>query len=332
MPELIHEYRGGVLENIHRGRICVTDRSGRTVYAVGDPEEITFYRSASKPIQALPLLERGLDGKYGLSGEETAVMSGSHSGEDFHLAAVLGILEKAGYSEDEMIMNPTYPEDAAARNAMIKAGMPPRKALHNCSGKHAGLMLLAGELGDHRDYWRPDCPAQREVKSCIARMSGWPEEKIGVGIDGCGVPVFAVPLRCIAASFVRLGCPELIEDEALRRAAEKMSGAMHAHPLYVKGTGTLCSLLNSDPNIVAKGGAQGVYAMALKREGLGIAIKQEDGTQDERADIIAEVLRQIGYADRALIDRLEQFHPGEIVNDNGTVVGERKTVFFMKKY
>ena len=72
--------------------------------------------------------------------------------------------------------------------------------------------------------------------------------------------------------------------------------------------------------------------MALKREGLGIAIKQEDGTQDERADIIAEVLRQIGYADRALIDRLEQFHPGEIVNDNGTVVGERKTVFFMKKY
>ena len=96
MPELIHEYRGGVLENIHRGRICVTDRSGRTVYAVGDPEEITFYRSASKPIQALPLLERGLDGKYGLSGEETAVMSGSHSGEDFHLAAVLGILEKAG--------------------------------------------------------------------------------------------------------------------------------------------------------------------------------------------------------------------------------------------
>jgi len=330
MPELIHEYRGEVLENVHRGRICVVGADGRVLFSAGDPETVTFYRSASKPIQALPVLMHGLDEKYGLTGEELTVMTGSHSGESFHLRAVLGALEKSGCREDDMIMRPCLPENERARNEMIRAGLPPRKALHNCSGKHAGLMMLAGEFGDRRDYWRPDCPAQLEVRRCIAEMAGWPEEKIKLGTDGCGVPVFAAPMRCIAASFLRLACPELIDDPALRRAAERISSLMHEHPLYVKGTGTLCSMLNAEPNVLAKGGAQGLYAMALKRERLGIVIKQEDGTQDERADIIAEVLRQIGYSDRSLIERLERFHPAVIVNDCGAAVGERRAVFTLE--
>lgn len=331
MPELIYEYRGDVLENIYRGRICIVDFSRDQTYAVGDPDEITFYRSASKPIQALPVLMRGLDEKYALTEEEITIMAGSHSGEEIHLAAVLGILEKAGFSESDMIMKPVYPENADAYKRMIKNDLPPRKALHNCSGKHAGLMLLAEEFGNHRDYWHPECSAQQEVKHCISMMSGCPEEDILIGIDGCGVPVFAVPMRGIAASFACLACPELIDELKLRNAAAKMSEMMQRHPLYVKGTGTLCSMLNSDPNVIAKGGAQGVYAMALKRERIGIMIKQEDGTQDERPDIIAEILRQINYQDHSLIERLEKFHSKQIFNDNGTVIGERKPVFSLER-
>ncbi|MBE6885064.1 MAG: asparaginase [Ruminococcaceae bacterium] len=327
MTELIHEYRGSILENIHCGHICIVDERGGVVHAVGNAEQMTYYRSASKPIQALPVLMNRLDEKFGLSGEEIAIMAGSHSGESCHRDAILSMLKKAGYAEEDMIMNPVYPEAVYARDEMIRRGDPPRKALHNCSGKHVGLMLLAGMFGNHRDYWHPDSKAQKEVKKCIANMAEWPEEKIEIGIDGCGVPVFAVPLRCIAFSFLKLLCPELIADECLAGAAGKMSQAMQKYPLFVKGTDTLCTLLNSDSNVIAKGGAQGVYAFALKRERLGVVIKQADGTGDERPNIVAEILRQIHYSDKTLIEKLEHFHPSEIINDNGTVVGSRKAVF-----
>lgn len=148
MTEIIHEYRGKLLENIHHGRIAVVNDQGKVLYAVGEPEALTYYRSASKPLQALPVLERHLEEKYGLTNDEIVIMAGSHAGEDIHLNAILGMLEKAGFAEEDMVMLPTLPANEEVRRRMLCQNLPGRKALHNCAGKHTASMMLARFFGE----------------------------------------------------------------------------------------------------------------------------------------------------------------------------------------
>lgn len=323
---LVHEYRGNVLDLTHYGHLCVVDAASRVRFAVGDPDVSVYYRSASKPLQTLPVIRRRLDRMYGLTEEETVIFAGSHAGEAFHLSVLESILEKTGLSEDALVMNPAVPAHPRANEQRIRDGLPPRKLYHNCAGKHLALMLLQRALGaEVRDYWKPDAPAQEEVRRVILQMSECGHTDLG--IDGCGVPVFAVPLWGIAAAFLNLAAPERIPDPSLREAAVRFAPRMHRYPLMMRGTGYLCSLLNEDPNVVAKGGANGVYGFALKKEKLGVAFKFTDGTEGSWALVILEVLRALGCLSEDTRRRLEGLHPFVIRNDNGTVAGARKTAF-----
>ncbi|HIQ77113.1 MAG TPA: asparaginase [Candidatus Faecousia excrementipullorum] len=106
---LAEEYRGEILDLVHHGYICVVDKDNRVVASAGDPEQVVFYRSASKPFQALPVIARGLDREYGLTEEETVIFAGSHLGEDFHVAALRSIFAKTGMNPEDLIMKPTVP-------------------------------------------------------------------------------------------------------------------------------------------------------------------------------------------------------------------------------
>lgn len=318
----------GLLDLIHEGYVCVVDRDGKVMGSAGNPEAQVYYRSASKPLQAIPVIARGLHKKYGLTEEETVIFSGSHLGEEFHMSVLESIFRKAGIPEDELIMKPAVPGSAKANEERIRKGLPMRKLYHNCSGKHAALMLLQRELtGSVQNYWQVDCPAQKEVLRTIATLSQFPEDKIDIGIDGCGVPVFAVPMRNIAVAFKNLARPEDIEDEVLRAAAEEYVPLIHKYPLMMRGTSYICSLINYDENIVAKGGANGVYGLGLKKEGIGISFKLKDGTETMWPIILREIFRQIGYNQPDTIKMLEGLHSGVITNDNGTEVGRCKAVF-----
>lgn len=322
MPDfrpLAYEYRGKILDLTHMGYICAVDENSNLLWHAGDPDAVVFYRSASKPVQALPVIARGLDAEYGLTREETAVFAGSHQGADCHVRALESIFRKAWLSEDMLCMDPAKPQagDGVAR-----------KFCHNCSGKHAGAMLLQRALGgDVRDYWREDSPAQMEIRRCIAEVSEYPAGDVGVGLDGCGVPVFAVGMRNIAIAFRNLARPERIRDEALSRAAAEFVPRMHEYPHMIKGRDTLCTLLNSDPDIVAKGGANGAYGFGVKSMGVGVAIKLADGTNGVWPLIIAAALRRLGYANADTLAMLDRLCPGTIVNDNGDAAGERRAAF-----
>jgi len=318
MVGLIHEYRGGVLENIHPGRICIVGDSGKLVCSIGDAYAPTYFRSTSKPLQALPVIIHGLDSKYELSGKELAIIASSHSGEPTHLKVILGLLEKTGFSEDDLIMLPV--------------GNPPRKALHNCSGKHIGAMMLEKFLtGDHKGYWKPDSAAQKEITSMISYMTSLPAENIAIGVDGCGVPVFAVPQVNIAMAYLLLACPDMIGNAETREAARMIVYHMNDNPLMIGGTGSLCCLLNGDKNIVAKSGAQGVYALGLKKERLGISIKNEDGDEKSMPITVAEILRQLDYDNADTIAGLEGLAPSTVFNDNGIPVGSKTAVFSLSR-
>lgn len=326
-PEvLFEEYREGVLECLHYGTACVVDEHG-VVASVGDPEWLSFYRSASKPIQALPVLVRGLHKKYGLTEEETAIFSGSHWGDEDHVRVCEAILEKTGLKEEDMCMLPTYPNRPARKEALLRANMPPRKIYHNCAGKHLALMLLARELGENvPDYWKRESKTQAIVQEMVAYMSDTPVEEISIGVDGCGVPVFAVPFWRIGQAYLKLACPELIDDPAVRQAVEENMVRLHAYPNMIAGKDVVDTLITAREGMIAKSGAMGVYAIGCREKRIGIVFKTADGSHDEFAASAIEALTQLGIAP-GLVEEIKKFYPDTIVNDNKFIVGNRKAVF-----
>lgn len=323
---LFEEYRNGILECVHSGMICVVDKNG-IVASVGDTDWLCYYRSTSKAIQALPVIERRLDEKYGLTPKEAAIFSGSHWGDAEHVEVQEMILQKTGLREEDMIMLPTYPSRPSRRDALLRQGMPPRKLYHNCSGKHLGMMLLARELGEPvEQYWVRQSITQRVILDTISKMTDVPAQRIHVGVDGCGVPVYAVPFHAIATSYLRLIEPTLITDESLRGAVERNISLLHANPTMVAGKDIICSILTADPDLIGKSGAMGVYAMAIRSRGLGIVAKVMDGSHDEFAQCAIHICKQLGY-DTPTIHTAQAQYPQTIVNDNREVVGEHHAVF-----
>lgn len=319
---LVYEYRADLLDLIHMGYICVVDEQGKVLYSVGDPNERVYYRSASKPIQALPVIAMGLDRRYGLTEEETVIFAGSHAGEPFHVRALESIFAKTGLKEEQLIMNPAFPAEKNAYLDWVRRGEEKRKFYHNCSGKHAALMLGQRELwGAVSDYWKIDAAVEREVLRTIAVLSETDSEDVGIGVDGCGVPVFAVGMRNIALAFRNLARPEKIADDRLAQAAAEFVPRIHRYPHMMRGTGYLCSRINEDANLIGKGGANAVYGLGLKKEGIGISVKLADGCEDVWPFVLAAVLRGLGYDNEDTLAMLDELHGSRIYNDNDLCVG-----------
>ncbi|MBQ2690610.1 MAG: asparaginase [Clostridia bacterium] len=330
--KLIEEYRGGLLENTHYGYICVVDKDSNVVYSAGDVNSKVFYRSASKPVQALPTIAMGLDREFGLTDTECAIFAGSHTAQDVHVNALESIMRKAGIDENDLIMKPAVPADVQSNEERIRKGIPPRKVFHNCSGKHLSLMLLQRRLtGSVKGYHEISSPAQQTVLRAMAIASEVDKEDIGIGIDGCGVPVFAVPIKNIACAFKNLARPEKMADEELAEAARRFVPMINANPIMLRGRGFICGNINRDQNLIGKGGAMGVYGVALKEEGLGISLKIADGTDYLWPFLLAGIFREIGYNKQETLDMLYSLNSGIIRNDNDLVVGEAKNVFELKR-
>lgn len=325
---LVEEYRGEALENVHYGAISVVDENGKVLYAAGDPHHQTFLRSAAKPFQAIPVLKRRVDELYGLSGKETALFAASHRGETFHIEALESILRKTGIVEENLYCGPAYPLNEAARAERLRAHESKRRIFHNCSGKHSGLIALCKHMGwDEETYYMPDHPLQKEIVATLAAIAEVPESSISLGVDGCGLPIFAIPLDKIAYAYMKLACPDRIEDPEIAAAAEKMARLMNEYPDMIADTRFVCSALLKDPNLTAKGGAKGVYGIGLRRERIGISLKVSDGSEQVWPCIIGSILERLGYANQATIDRLYEVVPNEIYNDGGTLVGYRRPVY-----
>lgn len=326
---LFEEYRGNVLECMHRGMIAVVDEKG-VICSCGDTDWDCFFRSCSKPIQSLPLLLRRLDDKYGLTGEETAMFSASHYGDPYHIALLESILVKTGLKEEQLYMRPIYPDRESEKLRLLQEGKAPRKLYHCCSGKHLGMMLLARELNEKVEgYWRKESKTQAEILKVISKLTDVPERQVKLGIDGCGVPVYAVPFQRIALSFLRLQRPELIEDNLLRAAVEKNVGLIHRYPNTIAGENVICSIVCSDSDLLGKSGAAGVYALGIRSLGIGIVAKIMDGSHEEYGSIVVHICEQLGYECNAL-RHLSQQYSDIVYNSNQQPVGIRKAVFELK--
>lgn len=327
-PVLVEIRRNGVVESAHRGAAVAIDKNGGIVAVWGDPHRATFPRSAVKPLQALPLLETGAFDHFRLTGRDLALACASHGGEPRHTQAIAAILGKIGASIADLECGAHLPSHLETAREMARLGLAATALHNNCSGKHAGFLALAKYLKEPSiGYIQAEHPVQRQVNQALGEMCGIVPETVAAAIDGCGIPTLALPLSAIATGMARLADPS--DLGATRKAAcLAVRDAMTGYPFFVAGSGRLDSLLmDLIPNLVVKGGAEGVYAAACPAKGLGIALKIEDGAGRAAEIAILALLRHLGIVDEAagrhLADRLNP----AMTNWAGTVVGEMAPAF-----
>ncbi|MDT0125935.1 asparaginase [Paenibacillus sp. RRE4] len=327
---LVKEYRAGVMECAHYGHICITDEHGRVVYSAGDPHFRAFTRSSAKPFQAIPGIRAGIGEHYSLKPQEIAIMASSHRSEPEHIQVLEHLAHKIGLGEECLICAPSYPLNEESRNNWLRAQGEKRRILHNCSGKHLGILGYSQMRKlDLESYAEPDHPVQREILETLAGLADIEVKDIQLGTDGCGFPVFSLPLSALANAYLKLACPDLIADEPTRMAVKTITSAMNQHPLMVGGKNRVDSVLLEDDNIVAKGGFKGVFGFALKKERLGITFKVLDGSEEEWASIAQSILKQLNYSNPKTIARLAEVFPADIRNDAGTLVGKMDSEFVL---
>lgn len=268
--------RGALIESVHRGRVAVCDPSGEVLGGIGEPGGYVYARSSAKPFQALPLVLSGAADALGLTGEELAVVCASHNAEEPHLAAVRSILRKAGLAQNDLQSGPHPPLYPPAAATLARSGEDPRAIHSNCSGKHAGMLALCAYEGwQTRTYRASEHLAQRRILQTLAEVCGLERGEIPVAGDNCGVPAFALPLKNLATGFARLATGENLSGE-LAEATRRLRDAMRGHPFMVAGTGRFDTELMRTTNLVAKSGAEAVFA-AGSPEGWGLALKISDG-------------------------------------------------------
>ena len=281
-PVLVEVVRDGLVESVHHGRVAVTAPDGSLLAAVGDPSAPIYPRSANKPLQAVGMVRAGLD----LDGELLALACASHSGETFHREGAAAILRRGGLDASALQDPPDWPLDDLAKEELIRSGGERSRLAMNCSGKHAGMLLTSVLTGaDTATYLDPAHPVQRAIEDALADLVG--ETPQGPAVDGCGAPLWALSLTGLARSFGRLAAGA---DPVERRVAD----AIRAHPAYVSGTRRDERALHEGlPGVVAKAGAESVYAVGLP-DGRGVALKIDDGSTRGRAVAMAGVLLRLG--------------------------------------
>jgi L-asparaginase II len=285
----IESTRGDLVESVHRLSVAVVDQAGRLIASAGDPALVTYWRSAAKPFQAMPVVLDGAADHWKFSTDELALACASHSSEPIHLDVAERMLRKIGCSEQDMACGPHPPLGSEVSEAIhrVPTAMSPRWS--NCSGKHAAMLGLARHRGwPTAGYEREDHPVQVRCLDEVARWAGLPRETIRLAVDGCTAVCFGLPLQAMATAYARLGASD---DAAARRIREAM---MH-HPGLVAGAGRLCTdLMAAFPGqVIAKVGADGIYSAAWPSAGLGIALKIEDGDMRSARPALLAVLRQL---------------------------------------
>ena len=334
MSLLVRTYRGELEDLQHFGRVAVCDTQGRLLYSVGDWQRMTFARSSAKPMQAIAVCESGALERFGITERELALMCASHNGESFHVEAVRGILKKAGLDESYLLCGGAYPIDPAEKLAMESAGKGPDAVHCDCSGKHSGMLLTALCYGeDLATYPRPEHPVQRRIMGILAQLCGVSGDSIVTAIDGCGVPVHAMPLCNLAQGYARMSRPDGLTPKR-QDAIRRITAAMTAYPEMVAGTNRLCTALMRafGGRLFSKSGAAAFYGIGLKEQGIGIAVKLEDGCSEFMPFVVARVLEELGVVTQAEArEALGALLDENIYNHAGTVVGRKEVCFHLEK-
>ena len=316
-------WRGTIPESRHRLQAAVVDSAGRLILETPEAHLVTTLRSAAKPFQLLPLVERGYSDRWGFSDQDLALMAASHTGSPEHVKRVRGILERLGLPEAALACGYHDPLDPESLEHLRRHPEDRSPVYNNCSGKHAGMLCLALSEGwPIRGYERAEHPLQQLMRRSVAEVCGVAPESLIVAVDGCSVSVFALPLVAMARGYSVFASARA--DGAPRaRALDRIRRAMMSYPRATGGAGRFSTeLMEALPGkLVAKGGAEGLECVGLPERGLGLAVKAEDGNARALAPAVAAVLEQLGVLTESERVRLEPMTRPVLRNAAGIEVG-----------
>jgi L-asparaginase II len=335
---LVEITRGDIVESVHFGAFCVSDQEGNLLAQAGNPGLWTYPRSALKPFQVLPLIEQGGIDYFGLTGEEIAIMCGSHAGTAFHQAILEGMHRKIGISEADLACGEHWPYDSDARDEMKISGQKPTALHHNCSGKHSGMLALAVLQGiNTQDYLDLQHPVQVIIRETLGALFEIPVDEMPVGLDGCSAPVYAVPMETMAHAVARMAEPTGMGTTSAA-ACRMVTAAMISSPVMVAGPEQFDTdlMIAAGGKVFSKGGAEGYQIIGIlpgaihpSSPGLGIAIKISDGDSRgrARASVALTILNALGVLDEAGKARMGSYGNIPVKNWCNLDVGEVRPVF-----
>ena len=322
-PVLVNNWRGNAIESRHRGSVAVVRSDGQLILALGDVLRHTFPRSAIKFLQTIPFVESGAVEHFALTNEHIAFACASHNGEDVHSELALGWLSSIGLDANDLECGASLPLHEATQFDLLARGDGPTRPHHNCSGKHLGLLSTCVHNGEPtKDYRLYSHAAQQRWFDVLETMSSSRVMQLPWGYDGCGIPCLAFPLQRIALAMARFADAHG-QDSQRSSTISRIQSAISEHPYLVAGKERLCTELmhRLAPKILVKVGADGFYTACIPEQGLGIALKMDDG-QDRAARItLGAVLQVLGVLHDDVAEELEDYLSPMLTNSRGDAIG-----------
>lgn len=312
--------RGPLVESRHVVHAAVVDEHGRMVAFAGTPDTVAHWRSCAKPFQVHPFVADGTWTTLGWDDRRLALACASHGGEPEHVALASAMLASVGLAEDDLACGPHVPLATRGAELLAAAGGTPTRLHNNCSGKHAAMLAAATVQGwPTAGYDAPAHPLQRRIHASLPHFTGLRTDEIPMAVDGCGVPVFVLPVRAMATAWARLA-----GDARHDPAAERILGAMTTHPFLVGGTERFDTVLMeaTGGNVVAKVGAEGVHSLCIRDRALGLAIKVADGAPRAQYPAVLRLLQLLHALPDPLPAALQAILVTPVRDTRGAVVGE----------
>jgi L-asparaginase II len=333
MEPLVVVTRDDYVESIHYGYICIVNSSGQVLYTLGNYNTKIFFRSSAKPVQVIPLIQSGAAEAFSFSKKEIAIACASHSGQKNHQETVGDILRKLrldGINLHCGIMTP-YSEEENKR--LIAEGRSPSVFHCSCSGKHSAMLALAKFRGCPIDNYESMAnPIQQEILNTIAEFSNEEASSIPIGTDGCGAPIYLLPIKKIALSYARLVYYSQNSKSSYHVSCKTVFDSMTQFPEMVAGDYEFCTELMqvTKDKLIGKVGCEGVYCLGIKEGNLGICIKIIDGNERAVYPVVIHVLRELGLLSNNEFNSVKHWYRQSIKNNPGEVVGEILPAFSLK--
>jgi L-asparaginase II len=323
-PVLVDVYRKDIIESRHCGSVIVVNNMGETVFSLGDVGRSIYPRSSIKFFQAIPLVESGAVDQFGVTDAELALSCASHIAEPRHTETVKSWLARMQLSVADLENGRAMPQHKASRISMYKDDQGPTKEHHTCSGKHTGMLTMAKSLGlETRGYSDHEHGVQKNWMQTYSELIGINVAQLPWERDGCGLPAICMPMKSLAFGCALYASPDAVGGKRAE-AMKRVASAIASNPLMVAGTGKCCSDVIAESNgaVFAKTGAEGVYIAVLREQGLGVALKIDDGATRASEVALGAILAKLNALDPEVEKRLEKHFRPLVKNSQGKVTGQ----------
>ena len=278
--------RGSNIESVHKIHAVITDKKGRVLMCAGNPEYKSFIRSALKPFQAIPFVSSGTASKINNNSKSIALACGSHSGSKLHSREAFKIL----WDYDIDIHKLKCPK---SKTSTLE---------HNCSGKHAAFLATCKKMNWPLDsYLNGNHPLQKEIFRIVSELLEIPLTEIKAERDDCGAPTLYLKLLEMSKLYALLSSSENAE-------LEQISRAIITNPIMISDNNKFDTeiIKASHGQVIGKSGAEGIQCLCKVNEGIGLALKVEDGSKRAKHAVGLHLLKQLEWISDLRIQDIEE--------------------------